>query len=88
MTIVILERPAPFQVGGNPQALGKHPRSTSPKGGAVNDKKSESPEQIPFLQKLYDSPFVLLLLGIAVMFILYTGWGIVEILTLPPSTLP
>ena len=45
-------------------------------------------ESPPYLQRLFDQPFVLLLAGLVVMFVFYTGWGMVEILTLPPSTLP
>lgn len=42
----------------------------------------------PLLQRLIDSPFLLLLAGIVVMAVIYTGWGLWEILTLPPATLP
>lgn len=48
----------------------------------------EQDEPIPRLQQLYDSPFLLLLAGLIVMFVIYTGWGLVEILTLPAATLP
>ncbi len=44
--------------------------------------------QPPFLQRLFDSPFVLLILGIVVMFAFYTIWGLVEIAQLPVSKLP
>ena len=44
--------------------------------------------EIPYFQKLFDNPIALLALGLAVMFILFTGWGMVEILTLPMATLP
>ena len=42
----------------------------------------------PYFQKLFDNPIALLVLGLAVMFILFTGWGMVEILSIPPATLP
>ena len=45
-------------------------------------------ETPPFLQRLFDRPFVLLAAGMVVMFLFYTGWGMVEILGLPPSKLP
>ena len=45
-------------------------------------------DAIPLGQRLYDNVFLLLVLGIAVMAVLYTGWGLWEILTLPPATLP
>lgn len=45
-------------------------------------------EPIPLGQRLFDNVYLLLVAGIAVMALLYTGWGMWEILTLPPATLP
>ena len=45
-------------------------------------------EKIPLGQRLYDSPFLLLVAGIIVMVVFFTGWGLWEILTLPASRLP
>lgn len=42
----------------------------------------------PLGQRLLDSPFLLLAAGLAVMFLFYTAWGLVEIYTLPTATLP
>lgn len=42
----------------------------------------------PLLQRLYDSPFLLLVAGIAVMVLFYTVWGLWEIVTLPQAPLP
>jgi hypothetical protein len=50
--------------------------------------KEEKGGRVPWGQRLMDSPFVLLLLGLLVMFVVYTGWGIVELMMLPPATLP
>jgi hypothetical protein len=47
-----------------------------------------SPEEIPWGQRLFDSPFVLLVLGILVMAIFFTGWGLWEVLSLPQAPLP
>ena len=54
------------------------------------DVSSESPESetVPWGQRLLDSPFILLGAGMAIMFLFYTGWGMVEILGLPASRLP
>lgn len=46
------------------------------------------PDDIPFFQRLYDRPFVLLVLGVVVMLVLFTAWGLWEVLTLPAATLP
>ena len=54
----------------------------------MSQDKGKTPEEIPLLQRVYDSPFLLLLAGIVVMFILYTGWGVLEILSMPDATLP
>lgn len=48
----------------------------------------DSPSDIPFFQRLYDRPFVLLAFGFAVMLVLFTGWGLWEIWSLPTATLP
>lgn len=45
-------------------------------------------EEIPLGQRLFDRPFLLLGLGLGVMFVFYTGWGLYEILSLPTATLP
>lgn len=42
----------------------------------------------PLGQRLLERPFVLLLLGMLVMVVFYTAWGLYEIMTLPESTLP
>ncbi|HTI03831.1 MAG TPA: hypothetical protein VL549_00830 [Gemmatimonadales bacterium] len=47
-----------------------------------------TPDKPPLLQRLYDSPFLLLVAGIAVMAVFYTFWGLWEILTLPRAPLP
>lgn len=47
----------------------------------------DSPE-IPFFQKLYDRPFVLLVIGFVVVLVLFTGWGLWEVMSLPTATLP
>jgi len=43
---------------------------------------------IPLPQRLFDNVFLLLIAGIVIMAAIYTGWGLWEILTLPPATLP
>lgn len=45
-------------------------------------------EAVPFGQRLYDNVFFWLVAGIVVMAVVFTGWGLWEILTLPASTLP
>jgi hypothetical protein len=40
-------------------------------------------EPIPAMQQLIDNPFLLLFIGIAVPTVLYTIWGVMEIVSLP-----
>ncbi|MDO9096026.1 MAG: hypothetical protein Q8R98_05205 [Rubrivivax sp.] len=40
-------------------------------------------EPIPWMQQLMDNPFLLLFLGVFVPTMLYTVWGVFDILTLP-----
>ena len=40
-------------------------------------------EPVPWMQQLLDNPFLLLFLGVMVPMLLYTVWGVVDILTLP-----
>ena len=45
-------------------------------------------EPIPLGQRIFDSPFLLLVAGFLTTAIFYSLWGLIEILTLPQSTLP
>jgi hypothetical protein len=40
-------------------------------------------EPVPLMQKLLDNPFLLLFLGVLVPMIVYTLWGVIDILTVP-----
>lgn len=50
--------------------------------------KDERGEKVPLGQRLYDNVFLLLAAGILVMVLFYTAWGLWEVITLPPATLP
>jgi len=47
----------------------------------MNSQSDEQP--IPLMQKLLDNPFLLLFLGVMVPMLVYTLWGVIEILTVP-----
>ena len=53
-----------------------------------DDPRPDAPSEPPLLQRLYDRPFLLLALGMGVMLVVFTGWGLWEVLTLPQATLP
>lgn len=50
--------------------------------------RDEAEQRVPLGQRLFDNVFLLLIAGIAVMAVLYTGWGLWEVLTLDRSPLP
>ena len=52
------------------------------------DDPQESAEPLPLGQRLFDNMYLLLALGLIVMFVVFTGWGMWEILSMPQSTLP
>ena len=45
----------------------------------------EEHERIPFMQNLLDNPFLLLFAGVAIPAVLYTIWGIMDIVQIPIS---
>ena len=45
-------------------------------------------EEIPLGQRLYDNWALLLVAGLLVMIVVYTGWGLWEVITMPAATLP
>jgi len=53
-----------------------------------SDPASPDPEEIPWGQRFFDRPFLLLILGILIMAVFYTGWGLWEIASLTPAPLP
>lgn len=52
------------------------------------ERPESADEPIPLGQRLYDNMFLMLGLGLLVMFVVFTGWGLYEILSLPAATLP
>lgn len=48
----------------------------------MNESKSDD-ERVPLMQQLLDNPFLLLFLGVMVPMVVYTLWGVIDILTVP-----
>ena len=40
-------------------------------------------EPVPMIQQLLDNPFLLLFLGVMIPMVVYTLWGVVDILSVP-----
>jgi len=59
-----------------------------PAGSPDSTRPSSPVDDIPLGQRLFDNIFLLLAAGLFVMLLFYTGWGLLEIMTLPPATLP
>ena len=50
--------------------------------------KKAADEQVPWIQKFFDRPFLWLALGFVTMLAFYTLWGVWEIVSLPTAPLP
>ncbi len=46
------------------------------------------PKSVPLGQRLFERPFLLLIIGLVVMFGFYTIWGVIEVMSLPEAPLP
>jgi hypothetical protein len=55
--------------------------STDPEDFMNDDPSSE--ERVPLVQQLLDNPFLLLFIGVMVPMVVYTLWGVIDILTVP-----
>lgn len=51
--------------------------------GASHAAHDDPNEPVPFMQQLLDNPFLLLFLGVMVPMVVYTLWGVIDILTVP-----
>jgi hypothetical protein len=47
------------------------------------DHDDDDDTPVPWMQQLLDNPFLLLFLGVFVPMVVYTAWGVWDILTLP-----
>jgi len=56
--------------------------------GEASDGGAHDEGPIPLGQRLFDSPFLLLIACIVVMLVFFTGWGLIEIYSLTEAPLP
>jgi hypothetical protein len=49
---------------------------------------NDASEPLPLGQRVFDNMYLLLILGVAVMLVIFTAWGLYEILSMPKGTLP
>lgn len=57
--------------------------STPNSKNALPHEESDANEPVPMMQQLLDNPFLLLFLGVMIPMVVYTLWGVVDILTVP-----
>ena len=58
----------------------------APYGATAGDYMADTnqeDEKVPFIQQLLDSPFILLFIGVMVPMVVYTLWGVIDILMIP-----
>ena len=53
-----------------------------------NEEIGSSEESIHWIQRFYDNPWILLVLGILIPFLSYTAWGWIELAMIQPAELP
>lgn len=53
----------------------------------IDTAKTEDEEHIPAFQHILENPFLLLFIGIALPTVLYTVWGVMEIVGIPITPL-
>ncbi|PKO41966.1 MAG: hypothetical protein CVU30_12455 [Betaproteobacteria bacterium HGW-Betaproteobacteria-3] len=47
------------------------------------DPMNDPDAPVPWMQQLLDNPFLLLFIGVMVPMVVYTLWGVIDILTVP-----
>ena len=57
-------------------------------GGAGESPNMKNENQEPWLKRLMDNPWLLLVLGVVIPFLSYTVWGWIELGFVKPATLP
>lgn len=50
---------------------------------STSDPDEPQDEPVPAMQQLLDNPFLLLFLGVMIPMVVYTAWGVFDILTVP-----
>lgn len=55
---------------------------------ASHEARETDAQRMPLGQRLYDNWLLLMVAGIVIMAVIYTGWGLWEVSTLPVAELP
>jgi hypothetical protein len=74
-----------------PDRAGQWPGGRTRNGGVTVHEGGSGgldPQEMPLGQRLYDNWLLLLVAGLVIMVVIYTGWGMWEIATMPMAELP
>ena len=52
-------------------------------GSSAQHAVDDPNEPVPLMQQLLDNPFLLLFLGVMIPMVVYSLWGVIDILTVP-----
>jgi hypothetical protein len=69
------------QIKVSPRRRTNH--EVTPKARRVPVSHDNDDEAVPWMQQLLDNPFLLLFLGVLIPMVVYTLWGVIDILTIP-----
>jgi hypothetical protein len=74
-----------FKCSAEPAPQNQFARKPHKERAMSSDKQhdDDATAPVPWMQQLLDNPFLLLFLGVFVPMVLYTAWGVFDILTLP-----
>jgi hypothetical protein len=72
------------QINISRRSSSQHSRSPAhlKSGDNMSDHDTEN-GKVPLIQQLLDNPFLLLFLGVLIPMVVYTLWGVIDILTIP-----
>ena len=64
------------------------PPPAPPPAGTPPTASTQVTEPVPLGQRFFDNVLLLLAICLIIMLVVFTGWGLWEILSLPKATLP
>jgi hypothetical protein len=83
LELVQVSRRSASSESAQPCERGTRARPHPPEPGDAMSDLDHSNEPVPLMQQLLDNPFLLLFIGVMVPMIVYTLWGVIDILTVP-----
>jgi len=72
-----------FAGGDDPNSSKENNMSQHDPRSAPQHPVDDPNEPVPLMQQLLDNPFLLLFLGVMIPMVVYSLWGVIDILTVP-----